>query len=374
MDFNQHGIHSPNRLKLGIFCYNVEGGVALTTVPERWGASWADMLAAVQMAEQYGLEFALPVARWRGYGADNRRGKCFETMSQSAALAGLTRRITLFSTIHVPLVHPLLAAKFLTTVDHVSGGRAALNIVAGWNQEEFDMFGLVQEDHVDRYQQAREWSMLFNRLISGGAPFDHDGRYYRGRGMVAEPGTLQPRLPTLNAAFSPAGRDFAAEVSDYLFTLVTSPEQIRRDMESVAAKSAMVGRPLGMMTTCYIVCRATRQEAEAYHQHYAATMADTALLDRTLASKTKQARHHFTEGEPVSAEEQLRLDRVRLHYAGGNGSHPVVGSPQDVAEQLIELCRMGFAGTTLSFVNFTAELPFFCESVLPILQSAGLRA
>ncbi len=185
--------------------------------------------------------------------------------------------------------------------------------------------------------------------------------------MVSAPGTLQTRLPTLNAAFSPAGRDFAAEVSDYLFTFVTSAEQVRRDMDAVAGKAAVAGRPIGMMTTCYVVCRPTRQEAEAYHQHYANTMADTVLLERTLASKGKQAGHHFTQAE------QLALDQLRLRYAGGNGSHPVVGSPQDVAEQLIGLSRMGFAGTTLSFVNFTRELPFFCESVLPILEQAGLR-
>ncbi len=374
MTANQHGILGPNRLKLGIFCYNVEGGVALTTVPERWQARWDDIVDAVQIAERYGLEFALPVARWRGYGEDNRRGECFETMTQAAALAGLTSRITLFATVHVPLVHPLLAAKFMTTVDHASHGRAALNIVAGWNQEEFDMFGHTQADHADRYAQAREWSALFNRLIQGGAPFDHDGRFYQGRGMVSAPGARQPRLPTLNAAFSPAGRDFAADVSDFLFTLVTSPEQVACDVTTVAAKSVAASRPIGTMTTCYIVCRPTRQEAEDYHQHYAGTMADHALLDRTLASKSTHNRHHFTDGLQISAAEQLRLDTVRLHYAGGNGSHAVIGSPADVAEQLIGLSRMGLAGTTLSFVNFSAELPYFCETVLPLLQKAGVRA
>ena len=373
MTDNQQGILGPNRFKLGIFCYNVEGGVALTTVPERWQARWDDMVDAVQIAERYGLEFALPVARWRGYGPDNRRGQCFETMTQAAALAGSTSRITLFATVHVPLVHPLLAAKCMTTVDHASHGRAALNIVAGWNQEEFDMFGHSQADHADRYAQAREWSALFNRLVKGGAPFDHEGRFYTGRGMVSAPAIRQPRLPTLNAAFSPAGRDFAADVSDFLFTFVSSPEQVARDMGAVAAKAEAAGRPIGMMTTCYVVCRPTRQEAEDYHQHYAGTMADAALLDRTLASKSTHNSHHFTAGSPEDAAEQLRRETVRLHYAGGNGSFPVVGSPADVAEQLIDLHRMGFAGTTVSFVNFSAELPYFCETVLPLLVAAGLR-
>lgn len=347
------GIDGPNRFKLGLFCYNVEGGVALTTVPERWSARWDDIVAAVQIADRAGFEFALPVARWRGYGEDNRRGYCFETMTQAAALASITETISLFATIHVPLVHPLMAAKCLATVDHASHGRAGLNIVAGWNQEEFDMFGLSQQAHDGRYEQAREWCQLFRRLTGGGAPFDHEGTFYRGRGMVAEPGTLQSRMPILNAAASPAGRAFAAEFSDYIFTFAGSPAAPDSDVP--------------VLTTCYVVCRPTRREAEEYHQYYAGEMADTVLLDRTLRSKTKQVSHHF------ESDEAAELQR-RLRYAGGNGSHPLIGCPADVAEQLISLASQGFAGATLSFVNFIDELPYFCEEVLPILENAGLRS
>ena len=354
----------PNPFKLGLFCYNVEGGVALTTVPERWPAGWDDIVAAVQMAEHYGLEFALPVARWRGYGEENLRGASFETMTQAAALAGQTEAITLFATVHVPLVHPLLAAKCMATVDHASHGRAALNVVAGWNQEEFDMFGHVQPSHLDRYAQAREWCTLFNRLIAGGTPFDHAGEYYQGRGMVVSPGARAGSLLTLNAAVSDSGRAFAAEFSDYIFTLVGTLAQVEREREAVAAAAERVGRRTGMLTTCYVVCRPTRHEAEAYLAHYAGTMADTALLDRTMKSKGQQIGHYIDDADTA---------RLRLRYAAGNGSHPLVGTPMDVAEQLIELSRMGFAGTALSFVNFTDELPFFSESVLPILRAAGLR-
>ncbi len=350
------GIDGPNRFKLGLFCYNVEGGVALTTVPERWSARWDDIVAAVQIADRAGFEFALPVARWRGYGEDNRRGYCFETMTQAAALASITETISLFATIHVPLVHPLMAAKCLATVDHASHGRAGLNIVAGWNQEEFDMFGLSQQAHDGRYEQAREWCQLFRRLTEGSMPFDHEGTFYRGRGMVAEPGMLQPRMPILNAAVSPAGLAFAAEFSDFIFTFVGGPKAPDSDAVSVPA-----------LTTCYVVCRPTRREAEDYHQHYAGEMADTVLLDRTLRSKTKQVSHHF------ESDEAAELQR-RLRYAGGNGSHPLIGSPADVAEQLISLATQGLAGTTLSFVNFIDELPYFCDRVLPMLEDAGLRS
>jgi alkanesulfonate monooxygenase SsuD/methylene tetrahydromethanopterin reductase-like flavin-dependent oxidoreductase (luciferase family) len=137
-----HPLRGPNRLKLGVFSTNADGGLAITDVPERWAAGWQDNLTAAQIADRAGLEFMLPIARWRGFGGRNRvREWSFETFTWAAALAAATEQIGLFMTVHVPLVHPLYAAKALATVDHISRGRAGLNIVCGWNPKEFGMFG-----------------------------------------------------------------------------------------------------------------------------------------------------------------------------------------------------------------------------------------
>ena len=110
-------------------------------------------------------------------------------------------------TVHVPLVHPLYAAKALATVDHISHGRAGLNIVCGWNPKEFGMFGtpLVEKG----YDQAAEWLDILERLYAADEPFDHDGTYYRMKEAVSRPASLQaPRPVTMNAAFGDPGRDF----------------------------------------------------------------------------------------------------------------------------------------------------------------------
>src|SRR5262249_31254638 len=139
------------------------------------------------------------------------RAASFETLTHAAALAALTRRIAIFSTVHVPLIHPVFAAKALMTIDHVSRGRAGLNIVCGWNQEEFDMFGHRQSEHDDRYEQGFEWLTVLNRIFTCEQPFDYDGKYYRLRQVIGAPAPVQrPRPVTLSAAFSPAGRRFAA--------------------------------------------------------------------------------------------------------------------------------------------------------------------
>ena len=63
---------SANRLKLGLFGANCSSGRAVTTVPERWSGSWPDCVRLAQMADRAGIEFMLPIGRWKGYGGDDR--------------------------------------------------------------------------------------------------------------------------------------------------------------------------------------------------------------------------------------------------------------------------------------------------------------
>ena len=127
-------MRNANRFKLGLFSINADGGTAFTKVANRWRADWGEIEQAVQKADAAGLEFILPIARWKGYGGETDvRAASFETLTHAAALGAVTRNIVIFATVHVPLVHPVFAAKALMTVDHVSRGRAGLNIVCGWN-------------------------------------------------------------------------------------------------------------------------------------------------------------------------------------------------------------------------------------------------
>ena len=69
--------------------------------------------------------------------------------------------------------------------------------------------------------------------------------------------------------------------------------------------------------------------------------------------------------------EAYRLHRKR--FVGGAGTYPLVGTPRRIAEEMVRMCEAGFAGTTVSFVNFKNELPYFIDEVLPLLREAGLR-
>lgn len=349
--------------KLGVFSTNADGGLAITTVKERWPASWADNVAAAKIADEAGLDFFLPIARWKGFGGTTRtREHSFETFTWAAAIAAITQRMAIFATVHVPLVHPIYAAKALATVDHVSGGRAGLNIVCGWNPAEFQMFGVTPDEK--GYERAAEWIEIIERAYAADEPFDYDGAYYRLKGVVSRPASLQrPRPLTMNAAFGPPGRDFAARHCDMLFTTFTDIEGSARHVEDIGARAKAVGREVGVYTVGHVVCRPTMAEAEDAYDHYARREADHEAVATHMAGKREFSKSHDEEA----------YIRYAQRFAGGAGTYPLVGTPQSIADDLVRIAGEGYRGAALSFLNYTDELPDFCAGVLPILKEAGLR-
>jgi alkanesulfonate monooxygenase SsuD/methylene tetrahydromethanopterin reductase-like flavin-dependent oxidoreductase (luciferase family) len=358
-----HPLHGPHRFKLGLFSANADGGLAITTVDERWRAGWTENVALARMADEAGYDFLLPIARWRGFGGATRvREHSFETFTWAAGLAAITRHIGLFMTVHVPLVHPVYAAKALATVDHISGGRSGLNIVCGWNPAEFAMFGASVG--AEGYAQAAEWIEIVERAYASEEPFDFDGRFYTLKGVVSRPASLQvPRPVVMNAAFGAPGRDFAARHCDFLFSTFSDIEDGAKHVADIGERAAKVGRHVGIYTVAHVVCRGSQAEAEDYYERYAVREADHGAVDQHMAGKKQFAHSH----------DERVFDLYRKRFAGGAGTFPLVGTPQRVADDLIRIAAQGYQGAALSFVNYIDELPFFSARVLPLLRGAGLR-
>jgi FMNH2-dependent dimethyl sulfone monooxygenase len=192
--------------KLGLFSPNCSGGLAVTTIPERWSAS----------------------------------------------------------------------AKQLATMDHVGGGRAGVNIVAGWNQPEYEAMGIeLPTDHDDRYALAQEWWDHVRTLWTRPGRGDLDGRFYALRNVEAEPKPVQGVLPVLNAGSSPQGRDFAARNANFVFTIIADANQGAAVVAGLTERARrQYGRDVGVMSPAHVVCRPTQAEAEDYLRYYADEHAD----------------------------------------------------------------------------------------------------
>jgi alkanesulfonate monooxygenase SsuD/methylene tetrahydromethanopterin reductase-like flavin-dependent oxidoreductase (luciferase family) len=364
----------PNRFKLGVFSANCDGGLTMSLAPERWRANWDDIVALCRLADDAGMEFILPVAKWRGYqGKANIYGKSYETMTHSAAIGALTRRICVFSTIHVPLVTPAFAAKAIATIDHVTHGRAGLNIVCGWNQEEFDLHGVSIEQDT-RYDHGLEWWQVWSRLLEGGPEFDWHGRFFTLKRLSTDPVSIQrPRPIVMSAGFSPRGRDFAAQAADALFTNVTELDQAPAMLDMIAQYCAPYGRRLSVFAMSHVVCRPTRREAEEFFHYFAEEMADA----------EGQAYYRRNRGATVGSgnaviarpfENRFTRASDKKYLGAYPGTYPFVGTPDDIAEEMARMSAAGLAGASVAFLDYLKEIPYFIAEVLPRLERLGLRA
>ena len=370
------GFFGANRFKFGVFGLNCAGGMTLSAAPERWRADWDEVAAVAKLADEAGVEFLLPIAKWHGLGGKaDMWGRSFETFTQAAALGALTRQIGLFVTAHVSLLTPAFAAKAITTIDHVTHGRAGLNIVCGWNPDEFDMHG-VTIDADTRYARGLEWFRIFEKLMQGGGEFDWNGEYYKLRGLVTDPLPVQkPRLPIMSAAQSGDGQIFAAQAADILFTAMHSVDQVHDTVTRQRELSARYDRRPDVYVETQIVCKPTRKEAEEWIHYYAVEQADQGALDYFRRQKAVTLSKSTRDGQSEADKAVLAsVKPAERKYAGiFPGMYPLVGTPDDLVEEFRKLEAIGVAGSALVFLNYLQEMPYFVAEVLPRLERAGLR-
>ena len=139
----------------------------------------------------------------------------------------------------MPTVHPVRAAKEVATIDHISGGRFGLNIVAGWNEREIAMFGVPQKEHDVRYDVADDWISLCKELWTVDGEFDYEGPHFTSPGCYSEPKPLQRPWPALmSAGNSQSGQEFAAAHADFNFVVAQDMEKGRpgRDQRAAAGQ------------------------------------------------------------------------------------------------------------------------------------------
>ncbi|MGO9359893.1 MAG: LLM class flavin-dependent oxidoreductase [Xanthobacteraceae bacterium] len=352
---------------LGTFASNCSGGMTVTKLPERWAATWENNEKLGLMLDEAGIDFMLPIARWIGYGGETDfHGTVLETVTWATALLAKTRNITVFATVHVAANHPVVVAKQIATIDEISRGRAGLNIVAGWNRPEYEALGLeLPTDHDRRYRYAQEWFDVVHKIWTTDGKFDWNGEFFKLKDCYGNPKAWNGEAPPIiNAAGSGQGRDFATRNANFLFTPAIDLARSKDEVAELKMKGRDVGRNVEVLTFSHVVCRPTEKEARDYWSYFADQNADWGAVDNLMALQFANAQSF--------PHDLLALIRDRM--AAGHGGFPLVGTPEQVADGICQLHAAGFKGTTLSFVDYVKEFPYFRDAVLPILEARGLRA
>lgn len=358
-------------MMLGLFLPTQTGGFSQSNYPRatRWDFEYNKQLTLA--AEAFGFDFVFGLQQWvgkGGFGGDIKyRENFLDPFISTVALGAVTTRMVTISTVHILYAnwHPLMLARFAATADHLTGGRFGLNIVTGYDAKEPLMFGMTRVDHDERYARADEFSAIMEDLWAGEDNLTYQGKYYALDGAYVSPNPAFGRPLMVSASASPAGFAYAAKHSDVVFTsspggavfenaIAVLPDHVK----AIRAAYAQTGRSGKVIIFPMVICRPTRQAAIDYYNEIA-ERADMVSINAYTARHSGGDAHGWKQHVPA--------DRVL------GGHIQIVGSPQDVADQIERLKEADFDGVQIGFYDYEPELAFFAEHVLPLLRERGLR-
>jgi FMNH2-dependent dimethyl sulfone monooxygenase len=361
-------LFNDRKIKLGTFGSNLGGGCAATTIDGVLHATWPETLAIARLADEMEFEAMVPVGRWRGFGGvTNFNGPGFECFTWAAGVGASTKYPGVFATSHVPTIHPVMAAKQSAAIDHITGGRFALNVVTGWHRPEIEMFGAPLIEHDARYEMAAEWLTIIKRMWTEDDEFDFEGHYYKVNRAFLEPKPIRrPHPVIMNAGGSEKGRHFAAQHCDIAF-VVFNPADLDSAKANIAAYRKLAreeyGRELKIWCASYVVQRETEKEARDFLHYYVHEKGDWVAGTNIIETLGLNTQTLPTEVRKAMTE----------HFIAGWGGYPLVGTNEQVVEGLARLSDIGLDGTVLSWPRYEEGMRQFQRNTIPALQQAGLR-
>jgi dimethylsulfone monooxygenase len=294
-----------------------------------------DML---RRAEELGFTTTLLAERWLG--TDH------PAWMLASALAPLTSTIELMVAVHPGIITPQVVAKLATSLDRLSGGRAAINIVNGWWKEEFETFGngAWPADDDARYRRMDEFVRVLRGLWNEDA-FDFRGEFYRvdRQGLPLKSVSL-PNPPLYAGSRHDPGKDVIARDCDCWFVDCLSEHQLwEQNLQQAAvsiadmnARAARHGRRIGYGMSCHVICADTTDEAHA------------------LASQL---------------EEHGKTSRVAFIAAKALGPG-LVGTPDTIAARVRRYEAAGVGTLMLHFHPMMAGMERFARDVIPPVAKA----
>lgn len=351
-------------IKFAYWVPNVSGGLVVSKVPQRtdWTFEYNRQLARI--AEQVGFDYALSQARFfASYGAENQ----LEALTLSAALASVTQKIKLISAIHPGLWHPGVIAKAVATIDAISNGRAAVNVVSGWFKGEFTGYGEPWLDHDERYRRSEEFIRVLKGLWTEDR-FTFKGDFYRINEAPLKPKPVQrPHPEIFQGGNSAAARRMAARVSDWYFMNGDSVERIAAQIADIRRLAAQEGRDpatLRFGLNGFVIQRDSEKEAHETLREIIA-QADTEAVEG-FRQQVQFAGNASPEKQGMWAESTFE-DLVQ--YNDGFKTR-LIGTTEQIVERIGQYETVGVDLILCGFLHFTDELPRFGETIIPQLRAS----
>jgi len=350
---------STENIKFAYWVPNVSGGLVVSNIEQRtsWDIDYNRKLA--QIAEKAGFEYALSQIRFTaGYGAEFQH----ESVSFSHALLAATTKLKVIAAILPGPWNPVLAAKQLATIDILTQGRIAVNIVSGWFRGEFTAIGEHWLDHDERYRRSREFIEALKGIWTQDN-FTYRGDFYRFSNYSLKPKPLQQPHPEIfQGGSSRAARDNAAAVSDWYFTNGNTLEGIQAQVEDIRAKAAANKHHVKIGVNAFVIARDTEEEAKAVLKE---------IIDKANPDAVNAFGHEVKNAGAASPEREGNWAKSTfedlVQYNDGFKTN-LIGTPQQIAERIVALKAVGVDLVLAGFLHFQEEVAYFGEKVLPLVR------
>lgn len=339
----------------------------------------------------------------------------FEPITLLSALAASTTNIGLVGTATTSFNEPYNVARKFASLDHISHGRAAWNIVTSSSATEALNFGLdAHFGHAERYQRATEFVDVVRKLwdsCEDGAilidkengaffdktrvrPINHEGAYFKVRGPLAIPRSPQGNPVLVQAGSSEAGMNLAAGVAEVIFTIQRTLSGAQEFCAKIKAKAEAAGRDPGhalVMPGVLPYVGRTRQEAQDKHDkllsliHPEAGLAQLSKMmgiDLTGADvegplpeidTDKLMQSRAVGVVEVARRDNLSIRQIYERLVVSKGHHQIIGSATEIADILQEWFESRACdGYNIMPPMMPNALNDFVELVVPELQRRGI--
>jgi FMN-dependent oxidoreductase (nitrilotriacetate monooxygenase family) len=347
-----------------------------------------------------------------------------ESLTVLSALAAVTTHLGLAATVNSTFNEPYELAKRLATLDHVSGGRAAWNVVTSWDAftgENFRRGGYL--DKADRYVRAEESLRIVRKLWDawtdddlvlaqaagvfareGAGAFADEGDHFDIHGRFGLPRSPQGHPVVIQAGDSDQGRDFAAAGADVIFSrhgAFEAGQTFYKDVKSRLARHGRAEDSLKIMPAVTVVVADTDAEAidKARHIREQQVSGPTAIVlaellwgrdlssydpdgplpteDPVTGSSVTQGRVGYNDPAPIVAEWRAQsaangwsLRQTVIHQ---QNRQTFIGSPTTVADSMNHHVQENAADGFVLVPHLTpGGLDDFVDQVVPLLRERGV--
>ncbi|MEQ4258121.1 LLM class flavin-dependent oxidoreductase [Pseudomonas syringae] len=345
------------------------------------------------------------------------RSDHFEPLTLLSALSAVTEHIGLIATATTTYNEPYHVARKFASLDHLSGGRAGWNLVTSDAAAEAQNFGRAEHvGHAERYSRAREFHQVvtglwdswaddaFTRDKASGEYYDparlhvlnHQGEHFRVKGPLNVARSPQGQPVVVQAGSSEIGRDLAAQTAEVVFTAQTSLASAQAFYADLKGRLSAYGRAvdsLKIMPGVFIVVAETEALAKAKFESFQELVeprVGVALLGRMLGnfdlsgypldgplpelpltdSGQRSRQKLLTE---LADQENLTLAQLGRRIAGGRGHYSLIGTPEQIADELQRWFEQGAAdGFNVLVPHLPGGLEDVARLLVPELQRRGL--